>query len=76
LNIRDLPQQNNNNDANDILSMWARHVKPGSGFLLSGEIVKVVSVNGDSVFVLGDDSVDQQRISLREAAELLQAYIG
>jgi len=30
LNIRDLPQQNNNNDANDILSMWASHVKPGS----------------------------------------------
>jgi hypothetical protein len=45
-------------------------------FFVIWEIVKVVSVNGDSVFVLGDDSVDQQRISLREAAELLQAYIG
>ena len=56
--------------------MWVSHVKPGSCFLLSGEIVKVVSLNGDSVFVLGDDSVDQQQISLREAAELLRAYIG
>jgi len=45
-------------------------------FLLSGEMVEVVSVDGDSIFVLGDDSVDQQQISLREAAELLRAYIG
>lgn len=36
LNVRELPRLNNHNDddANDILSTWARHVKPGSFFFV------------------------------------------
>jgi len=56
--------------------VWAQQVKPGICFLFSGDIIEVISVDGDSVIVVPDDSDVQQCISLIEAAELLRAYIG
>jgi len=76
LNVQDLPRTlNNSND--DIINIWAQHVKPGICFsLLSGDIVQVISVVDDNVIVVPDDSEIQQCLTLREAAELLQSYIG
>jgi hypothetical protein len=76
LNLHDFPHPNNNNNNPDILSVWAQQVKPGICFLFSGDIIEVISVDGDSVIVVPDDSDVQQWISLIEAAELLRAYIG
>jgi hypothetical protein len=51
------------------------HVAPGTMFIRLGELVQVVSVNGNNVVII-DDNAEHSTIELNEAIQLLEDYIG
>jgi hypothetical protein len=57
-------------------SLWIPHIKPGTYFERNGVIVEVITVEGDSIVAIEEDTNEEILLSLNQAAELLKAYIG
>jgi hypothetical protein len=68
LNFGELPQC--------VALMQMLNVEPGTLFMYEGSLVEVVSVNENNVLVRVDDTFDQFNITLNEAAEFIQSYLG
>ncbi len=57
-------------------SQWIPHIKPGRYFKRNGVIVEVISVEGENIVAIEEDTNEEILLSLNQAAELLRAYIG
>jgi hypothetical protein len=52
------------------------NVVTGTFFMHQGSLVEVVSLNDNNVLVRVDKTLDEYYISLNEAAELIESYLG
>ncbi len=50
-------------------------VEPGTFFMREGTLVEVISINGNDVVVLEDETLNQYVIGINEAAQLISNYL-
>ena len=56
-------------------SQWIPHIKPGTYFERDGVIVEVITVEGDNVVAIEEDTNEEILLSLNQAAELLKLIL-
>jgi hypothetical protein len=56
-------------------SQWIPHIKTGTYFERDGVIVEVITVEGDNVVAIEEDTNEGILLSLNQAAELLKLIL-
>ncbi len=55
---------------------WQNQITPGALFVRLGHLVEVIRVQGEEVIVFNEETCAEYNITMLEAVELLQEYIG
>jgi hypothetical protein len=68
LNFGALPQR--------VTTNCVQNIEPGTLFIYEGTLVEVILANETNVLVRADETLNEFYISLNEAIELIQSYLG